>query len=267
MIKHSMSRRVVRSSKITAFTLIELLVTIAIIGILAAMSFPAFTRAREKARRAQCLSNLHQLGLAMISYAGEFHGVFPTGPPTADLSDPAKVCLSSEIGVPAGALNNVGGIVCYARYLVKHNYATTAIFVCPSDKMNGGPDGFKGTTPCFVAQGDATHQAWQNMQWNNLSYFYVTRLTVNLPIKGSSTGGIYMLMADRANPTSYYTPDLVSADNHGADGRNVLYTDGHVEWKNGPTVVDLYKSIQKDWGQYGVDKCPGGCPQTVGQVP
>lgn len=80
-------------------------------------------------------------------------------------------------------------------------------------------------------------------------------------------GGIYMLMADRANQSSYFTPDLVSADNHGADGRNVLYTDNHVEWKTGPTVNDLYKLIQQDWGFYGTDKCAGGCPQTVGQVP
>jgi prepilin-type N-terminal cleavage/methylation domain-containing protein/prepilin-type processing-associated H-X9-DG protein len=50
------------------FTLIELLVVIAIIGILAAMVFPVFARAREKARQAVCMSNLKQMALAMMMY-------------------------------------------------------------------------------------------------------------------------------------------------------------------------------------------------------
>jgi len=72
------------------FTLIELLVVIAIIAILASILFPVFSRAREKAREARCMSNLHQIGLALQMYADDYDGLlplaneYPASPPPAD---------------------------------------------------------------------------------------------------------------------------------------------------------------------------------------
>ena len=59
------------------FTLIELLVVIAIIAILAAILFPVFARAREKARQTSCLSNVKQLALGVLMYAQDYDEAFP----------------------------------------------------------------------------------------------------------------------------------------------------------------------------------------------
>jgi len=61
------------------FTLIELLVVIAIVAILAAMLIPVLQTAKEKARRAKCISNLHQMGTAIYTYQTNFDGHIPPG--------------------------------------------------------------------------------------------------------------------------------------------------------------------------------------------
>jgi prepilin-type N-terminal cleavage/methylation domain-containing protein/prepilin-type processing-associated H-X9-DG protein len=71
------SRTVFGRPSPTAFTLIELLVVIAIIAILAAILFPVFAQAREKARQTSCLSNLKQTGTATLMYLQDYDETFP----------------------------------------------------------------------------------------------------------------------------------------------------------------------------------------------
>jgi len=69
--------RITRPNASKAFTLIELLVVIAIIAILAAILFPVFAQAREKARQTSCLSNLKQMGTAFMMYVQDYDERFP----------------------------------------------------------------------------------------------------------------------------------------------------------------------------------------------
>ena len=68
-----------RSRHESGFTLIELLVVIAIIAILAAILFPVFAQAREKARATSCSSNIRQAGLALMQYTQDYDERYPNG--------------------------------------------------------------------------------------------------------------------------------------------------------------------------------------------
>ncbi len=119
------------------FTLIELLVVIAIIAILAAILFPVFAQAREKARQTACLSNLRQVGLGLQMYAQDYDEVLPTSIDVVNFADPK-------------APNNfLAALIPYIK--------SKAIFICPSSVDAGGAYKGYGCTDisCSSLQGNA----------------------------------------------------------------------------------------------------------------
>jgi prepilin-type N-terminal cleavage/methylation domain-containing protein len=84
----------------SGFTLIELLVVIAIIGILAAMVFPVFARARESARKAVCLSNVKNLALAIQMYLGDNNDTLPPSEHRSEVLDYFDMCPASSDRTP-----------------------------------------------------------------------------------------------------------------------------------------------------------------------
>lgn len=82
-----------------AFTLLELLIVIAIIGVLAGLLLPAASQAKRKAKSAACRANLHQLGLAVRTYADDNEGLLPVIDPAGTAPRSAiRAVISAHLG-------------------------------------------------------------------------------------------------------------------------------------------------------------------------
>ncbi|MGI5816979.1 MAG: DUF1559 domain-containing protein [Armatimonadota bacterium] len=190
------------------FTLIELLVVIAIIAILAAILFPVFARAREKARQTSCLSNLKQLGTALQMYVQDHDEMTP--PHTDDEPDPPPAYNWRWDGFPLRLQPYI------------KNYQ---IYRCPSD------DGW--TAPAESATG-----RWSSYVINNLgsvarrpdSAFHDPSGTIVL-LDGSEAD----LGIEGNDDLPYQVPNSAAYNRHNG-GLNANFYDGHAKWMQ-PTAV------------------------------
>jgi len=160
-------------SKRRGFTLIELLVVIAIIAILAAMLFPVFARARESARKIQCLSNVKNIAIAIQMYLSDYDRLPPHG--SASGPDEAAFLATIPGGNPSreecGGWTSSGlwGLNPYLRWpVILDEYTKNRdIWRCPSAKY------VRSATPAFILP-NYGQVWWKYLQDNVGSWGYDT---------------------------------------------------------------------------------------------
>ena len=186
------------------FTLIELLVVIAIIAILAAILFPVFARAREKARQTSCLSNLKQIGLSLMMYAQDYDETFPR----------------SEGYRPPSELFPVDGRTYWFRRIAP--YANnTQIFGCPSRSNRSIYSGGENmTTDEYPGGVNYTY----NLRASNVALGDVKRPAAFLMVVDGANNYFRLRRYDE-NTTNY----VWHQDRHN-DGWNGTFADGHAKW-------------------------------------
>jgi prepilin-type N-terminal cleavage/methylation domain-containing protein/prepilin-type processing-associated H-X9-DG protein len=216
------------------FTLIELLVVIAIIAILAAILFPVFAKAREKARQSSCMSNLKQIGTALFMYRSDYDEINCTYRQCAN-ADPQPTTYyppdmwwapyNPSVQPDAAPTGN------WREGLLAPYVKNTQIFKCPSDTVwqcgyamsdiNGSPTGLwtPGVGVLGMPDSSVTDPSGRIVVWDH-----------------RRTPGCADTTNFTANPRPPFTPfeGLTSCETHYPTrhngGCNFLFYDGHVKW-------------------------------------
>jgi prepilin-type processing-associated H-X9-DG protein/prepilin-type N-terminal cleavage/methylation domain-containing protein len=232
----------------TAFTLIELLVVIAVIALLAAILFPVFAQARAKARQATCLSNLKQIGLAVMMYAQDYDEMLP----------PANYPAPGSIG---GNYVWYGFVEPYVKVnapVPSGQVASTppkTLWNCP-DYANPAVPGTGACAPAAPSSGGVNFsyaananimpslgvgQTAQRGTFTTLAALQQTAQVV-LVAPAPNEGRVWTTGIDTAcctnNDGNSSAKAFCSARFRHSGGANYALADGHVKWYRGPDRWD-----------------------------
>jgi len=243
------ARRSDQGKALHGFTLIELLVVIAIIAILAAILFPVFAQAREKARQSSCASNLKQMSLGTLAYVQDYDGTYPismpagTGISIRPIGDPDRggfgpITRSTWFVATQPYIKNYQILRCPSAAVdTDLGYGDTTAYpwasgisatYMPNGYLNAWPEANSSTPTQVIMYTGVGKQAYiasylpfpilsnAALSYANSNGGSVATFIDNGP-GCTAVGGIFTQMVD----FTWY--------NHG-EGENYAYMDGHVKW-------------------------------------